>query len=58
MVSTPTCSNKNIRRPIKPVQIKVCVPPISAPKIPAKKAKIIDNNETFYNPLSGVLYRK
>ena len=30
MVSTPTCSNKNIRRPTKPVQIKVCVPPISA----------------------------
>ena len=47
MVSTPTCSNKNIRRPTKPVQIKVYVPPISAPKIPAKKAKIIDNNENI-----------
>ena len=47
VVSTPTCSNKNIRRPTKPVQIKVCVPPISAPKIPAKKANIIDDNENI-----------
>ena len=47
MVLTPTCSNKNIRRPTKPVQIKVCVPPISVPKIPEKKANIIDDNENI-----------
>ena len=32
-------------RPTKPVHIKVCVPPIRVPKIPAKKANIIDDSE-------------
>lgn len=34
-------------RPTKPVHIKVCVPPIREPKIPAKKANIIDYSENI-----------
>ena len=36
-------------RPTKPVHIKVCVPPIRVPKIPAKKANIIDDSENIIN---------
>ena len=34
-------------RPTKPVHIKVYVPPIRVPKIPAKKANIIDDSENI-----------
>lgn len=34
-------------KPTKPVQIKVCVQPIRVPKIPAKKANIIDDSENI-----------
>lgn len=42
-------------KPTKPVHTKVCVPPIRVPKIPAKKAIIIDDSENVIHLPSSFL---